>query len=57
METIVGAFQAVLFFPVMGFPFIVLWLVVAAVFFTIYLRGVNFRLCGHDGSEVIEQAL
>ena len=30
-----------------GFPFIVIWLIVTATFFTIYLRGVNFRLFGH----------
>ena len=46
-ETLVGWLAAVLFFNIGGFPFIVLWLVVAAVFFTIYLRGVNFRLFGH----------
>ncbi len=44
---LVNAMAAVLFFNIGGFPFIVLWLVVAAVFFTVYLRGVNFRLFGH----------
>ena len=43
---LVNALSAVLFFDIGGFPFIVLWLVVAALFFTIYLRGVNFRLFG-----------
>jgi len=43
----VDALAAVLFFNIGGFPFIVLWLVIAAVFFTVYLRGVNFRLFGH----------
>lgn len=38
---------AVLFFDIGGFPFIVLWLAVAAVFFTVYLKGVNFRLFRH----------
>lgn len=41
------AIAAVLFFDIGGFPFIVLWLIVAAVFFTVYLGGVNFRLFRH----------
>lgn len=41
------AIAAVLFFDIGGFPFIVLWLIVAAIFFTIYLNGVNFRLFAH----------
>lgn len=41
------AIASVLFFNVGGFPFIVLWLTVAAVFFTVYLRGVNIRLFRH----------
>jgi len=44
---LVAAMSSVLFYDIGGFPFIVLWLVVAAVFFTIYLRGVNFRLFRH----------
>ncbi|MDE3061086.1 MAG: sodium:alanine symporter family protein, partial [Pseudomonadota bacterium] len=43
----VHGLAAVLFFDIGGFPFIVLWLIVAAFFFTFYLRGVNFRLFGH----------
>lgn len=46
-ETLVQALGAVLFFNIGGFPFIVLWLIIAAFFFTFYLRGVNFRLFGH----------
>ena len=46
-ETLVHWLAAVLFFNIGGFPFIVLWLVVAALFFTVYLRGVNFRLFRH----------
>lgn len=46
-ETFVGLLASVLFFNIGGFPFIVLWLILAAFFFTIYLRGVNFRLFGH----------
>jgi AGCS family alanine or glycine:cation symporter len=47
LQPIVDAMSAVLFFDIYGFPFIVLWLVLAAIFFTIYLGGVNFRLFGH----------
>lgn len=47
VQPLVDALSAVLFFNIGGFPFIVLWLLIAAVFFTIYLRGVNFRLFGH----------
>lgn len=47
LETLTGFLSAILFFDIGGFPFIVLWLVVAAFFFTIYLRGVNFRLFKH----------
>lgn len=47
LEALSGAMAALLFFDVGGFPFIVLWLIVAAVFFTVYLRGVNFRLFRH----------
>ncbi|MBY0406490.1 MAG: alanine:cation symporter family protein [Rickettsiales bacterium] len=46
-ETLAGAMGAVLFFDIGGFPFIVLWLVLAAIFFTLYLKGVNFRLFRH----------
>lgn len=41
---LLGAF---LFFDIGGFPFIVLWLMVAAVFFTLYLKAVNIRLFFH----------
>ncbi len=46
-QKLVDVLAAVLFFDIGGFPFIVLWLMVAAVFFTVYLKGVNFRLFGH----------
>ncbi len=46
-RVLTDAIASVLFFNIGGFPFIVLWLAVAAVFFTIYLRGVNFRLFKH----------
>lgn len=44
---LVALMSSVLFYDIGGFPFIVLWLVVAALFFTAYLRGVNFRLFRH----------
>jgi len=44
---LVGWLAAVLFYDIYGFPFIVLWLMVAAGFFTVYLRGVNLRLFPH----------
>ena len=46
-ETFVGWIAWFLFYDIGGFPFIVLWLTIAAFFFTIYLRGVNFRLFRH----------
>lgn len=48
LKPIVSALSSVLFYDVGGFPFIVLWLMVAALFFTVYLRGVNLRLLGHS---------
>lgn len=38
---------AVLFFSIGGFPLIVLWLLLAAIFFTIQMKFVNFRMLGH----------
>ncbi len=43
----VDLLASVLFFNIGGFPFIVLWLMVGSLFFTIYLRGVNVRLFTH----------
>jgi alanine or glycine:cation symporter, AGCS family len=46
IEPIVNLLSTVLFFPIggeNGFPFIVLWLFVAAVFFTIRMGFINFR--------------
>ncbi len=37
----------VLFFSIGGFPLIVLWLLFAAIFFTIQMKFVNFRMLGH----------
>jgi alanine or glycine:cation symporter, AGCS family len=46
-KMLVDVLAMVLFFDIGGFPFIVLWLIIAAFFFTFYLRFVNFRLFGH----------
>lgn len=48
LKPLVSALSSVLFYDVAGFPFIVLWLMVAALFFTLYLRGVNLRLLRHS---------
>jgi AGCS family alanine or glycine:cation symporter len=47
LSPLASALSSVLFYEVGGFPFIVLWLMVGALFFTLYLRGVNLRLMGH----------
>jgi len=44
---LVDLLASVLFYSIGGFPFIVLWLIIASVFFTLYLRWVNFRLFSH----------
>ena len=47
LKPIVSGLSSVLFYDLGGFPFIVLWLMVGALFFTFYLRGVNVRLLRH----------
>lgn len=47
ISLIITCLSSVLFLDVGGFPLIVLWLIVAAIFFTFYLRFVNIRLFGH----------
>ena len=47
LTPLVELLSAVIFFDIAGFPLIVLWLMVAALFFTVYLRVVNFRLLPH----------
>jgi AGCS family alanine or glycine:cation symporter len=47
LQLVADAVGAVLFFPVLGFPLIVLWLMATSIYFTLYLRGVNFRLFRH----------
>ncbi|PLW75932.1 sodium:alanine symporter [Cohaesibacter celericrescens] len=47
--TVTGPFVSLIFapFPGTSFPWIVLWLVVAAVVFTVYFSFVQFRFFGH----------
>ena len=47
LTPVVSALSSVLFYEVGGFPLIVLWLMAAAIFFTLYLKLVNFRLLPH----------
>lgn len=44
---VVAAMSAVLFYEIYGFPFLVLWLVIGGVFFTIRLGFINIRLFKH----------
>lgn len=46
-KAFVDTLASVLFYDIGGFAFIVVWLVAAALFFTFYLGGVNFRLFRH----------
>ncbi len=48
LKPIVDALSSVLFYDIGGFPLIVAWLMAAALFFTLYLRGVNIRLLKHS---------
>ena len=57
LKPLVSGLSSVLFFEVAGFPLIVLWLMAAALFFTIYLRGVNFRLLPHSISLVTRKSV
>ncbi len=47
LTPLVDFLSSILFYNISGFPFIVLWLVVAAVFFTYHLNWVNVRLVRH----------
>lgn len=44
---IVAALAQILFFEIGGIPFIVLWLIIAAVFFTLQMKFVNIRAFKH----------
>ncbi len=47
LEGFMHLLDKVLFFPVLGMPFLVLWLIIGGVFFTLRLGFVNIRLFGH----------
>jgi AGCS family alanine or glycine:cation symporter len=47
LTPVVNVLSAVIFYEIAGFPLIVLWLMAGALFFTAYLRFVNFRLLPH----------
>jgi AGCS family alanine or glycine:cation symporter len=47
LKPVVDVLSSVFFYEIYGFPFIVIWLMTAALFFTVYLRGVNIRLLRH----------
>lgn len=46
-EGLIGILDAVLFYEVLGFPFVVLWLIIGGIFFTLRLRFINIRLFTH----------
>jgi AGCS family alanine or glycine:cation symporter len=46
-EALVKGLEFFLFFPVFGFPMVVMWMVVAGVYFTFRLGVVNIRLFPH----------
>lgn len=47
LENVTAFMASILFFKILGFPILVLWLIVGAVFFTIRLGFVNITLFGH----------
>lgn len=47
LHNIVTQLSATLFYPVLGIPFLVLWLIVGSVFFTIRMGFVNIRMFCH----------
>lgn len=47
LQSVVDTMAEILFFNVAGFPFIVAWLMATALFFTVYLGFVNFRMLPH----------
>lgn len=47
LRAVTGFVGGLLFFDVFGAPFLVLWLIAGALFFTFRLRFVNFRLFAH----------
>lgn len=55
LQPVVNGLSTVIFYEIGGFPLIVLWLMAAALFFTAYLKGVNFRLLPHAFSLLTKQ--
>ncbi len=47
LQMLTDFIAAVLFFDVFGIPFLVLWLILGGIFFTLRLGFINFRLFGH----------
>lgn len=47
MAKLVSVLDSVLFYEIYGFPFIVLWLIIGGIFFSILLGFPNFRLFRH----------
>ena len=47
LEAVTGWMSSILFFPVMGFPLLVVWLVAGGIFFTLRLGFVNVRFFAH----------
>lgn len=47
LQQLVNVLDAVLFYDILGFPFLVLWLVSAGLFFTLRLDFVNIRMFFH----------
>ncbi|MCP5362038.1 MAG: alanine:cation symporter family protein [Hyphomicrobiales bacterium] len=46
-SAVVEWLAGILFYPIMGFPFLVLWLLIGGVFFTLWLGFINIRLFRH----------
>ncbi|NEP39311.1 MAG: alanine glycine permease, partial [Okeania sp. SIO2H7] len=46
-SSFVGVIFSILFFKIGGFPFIVLWLLIGAIFFTIRMQFINFEPFNH----------
>lgn len=44
---IVAALEKIIFFSIGGMPFIVLWLIIGAIFFTLRMKFINIRAFGH----------
>lgn len=47
LEIIVATLTSILFYPVFGFPLLVLWLAIGGLFFTFRLGFINIRFFGH----------